>query len=365
MPSLPDRQPRSATLQRSPRARLLGVIRWFALVVIVSGGVLSSSRHVFADPVITVPTAAQQKVIDENKKKDEAAFTPEVPLPGVFEGKQDGDETLLAKYIRAVYIYFIWVVGVVAVVMVMYGGIRWVYAAGNPGQIKEARDIIDNAIVGIIIALSSVVLLNIINPKLTQLQLPGLTQVKKETACLKKTFTDFNVCKGDDFVPCGQIKDKTGKDPDTGKSFSYSCYGTLCKPQNNVKSICMFVDATDGYGTPTCVTSVGAQLNDDKCNVTGTSTIPVTSQETKQAFTFTGVIQVGSGGLGTEYIGNFCWSSHGAAVSTGFIVGKPKAQVLTPVADAVSGSPTSHSRLNGRGCPDTGQDARMSELLLP
>lgn len=106
-------------------------------------------------------------------------FTPEVPLPGVFEGTQDADETLLSRYLRAIYVYFIWIVGVVATVMVIYGGLRWVAAAGNPGQIKEARDIIDNAVIGVIIGLTSVVLLNIINPKLTQLVLPGLTRIEK------------------------------------------------------------------------------------------------------------------------------------------------------------------------------------------
>lgn len=133
-------------------------------------------------------------------------FTPEVPLPGVFEGDQDADDTLLSRYIRAIYIYFIWVVGIIATVMVIYGGIRWVGAAGNPGQIKEARDIIDNAIIGVIIGLTSVVLLNIINPKLTQLAIPKLSKVQEALTVGMRATT---ICPGNLQVNCGEVR-KTG-----------------------------------------------------------------------------------------------------------------------------------------------------------
>lgn len=134
------------------------------------------------------------------------SFNPEVPLPGVFEGGQDADDTLLSKYIRAIYIYFIWVVGIIATVMVIYGGIRWVGAAGNPGQIKEARDIIDNAVIGMIIGLTSVVLLNIINPKLTQLAIPKLSKVQEALTIGMRATT---ICPGNLQVNCGEVR-KTG-----------------------------------------------------------------------------------------------------------------------------------------------------------
>ncbi len=98
-------------------------------------------------------------------------FVPEVPLPGFLGGPISGES--VAQYIQAVFILFIWVVGILATVMVVYGGIRWVTAAGNAGRINDARDIINNAIIGVILALVSVVLLNLINPQLTKFQ--GLT----------------------------------------------------------------------------------------------------------------------------------------------------------------------------------------------
>lgn len=129
--------------------------------------------------ILLITTKISVPMVHAQSSTDVETFTPEVDLPGVFEGVQDADETLLSRYLRAIYVYFIWIVGIVATVMVIYGGLRWVAAAGNPGQIKEARDIIDNAVIGVIIGLTSVVLLNIINPKLTHLVLPGLTRIQK------------------------------------------------------------------------------------------------------------------------------------------------------------------------------------------
>lgn len=105
-----------------------------------------------------------------------STFKAEIPIPGLFS-EQPADGSLLSNYLRAVYIYFIWTVGVLAVIMVMWGAIKWVAAAGNAGQIKDARETITNAVIGIIIALSSVVILNTINPNLTKLSLPDLGHV--------------------------------------------------------------------------------------------------------------------------------------------------------------------------------------------
>ncbi len=93
-------------------------------------------------------------------------FTPEIPIPGIFSGLTNITSTSIGTYIRAIFIFFIWSVGILATVMVIYGGIKWVAAAGNPGRINDARDVINNAIIGVLIALSSVVLLNTINPNL-------------------------------------------------------------------------------------------------------------------------------------------------------------------------------------------------------
>lgn len=108
-------------------------------------------------------------------------FIPEIDIPNLFSGQQNLSGTTLAEYVRAVFVYFIWVVGVLAVIMIMWGGIKWVGAAGNPAQISGARQTITSAVIGLIIALTSVVLLNTINPDLTNFS--GLV-VKRVDPCV-------------------------------------------------------------------------------------------------------------------------------------------------------------------------------------
>jgi hypothetical protein len=79
-------------------------------LVLVCGGLATAPHRVSASTVTTVES-----------------FYPELDIPGVFEGKQDADSTLLGRYVQAIFIYFIWVVGIIATVMVVYGGIKWVH----------------------------------------------------------------------------------------------------------------------------------------------------------------------------------------------------------------------------------------------
>ncbi len=120
--------------------------------------------------IIAFPFSARAQTTTQ-PKSEPIIFTPEVPLP-LFAGGAISADTF-GQYLRAVFVSFIWFVGALAVVMVTYGGVRWVAAAGNPGRINEARETINNALIGLIIALTSIVLLNLIDKRLTTFQ--GLT----------------------------------------------------------------------------------------------------------------------------------------------------------------------------------------------
>lgn len=115
----------------------------------------------------------------ESAVDDTMRFIPEIPIPGLFEGEWVVDGTMIARYIRVLFITFIWAVGIIATVMVVYGGIKWVAAAGNPSKINDARDVINSAVIGVIIALSSIVLLNIINPRLSSFRTLTITPVNR------------------------------------------------------------------------------------------------------------------------------------------------------------------------------------------
>src|SRR3989339_533463 len=72
----------------------------------------------------------------------------------------------LSDYISKLYNFVIGTIGVVAVVMMMYGGIKWAAASGNSELVGTAKQNIVSAIVGLVIALTAYTLLNTINPAL-------------------------------------------------------------------------------------------------------------------------------------------------------------------------------------------------------
>lgn len=128
-------------------------------------------------------------------------FQPEISIPGL-QNLPD-DSSLMARYIRAVYIFFVWIVGLLAVVMIIYGGIRWVAAAGNAGHIKEARDIVTNAIAGVVLALLSVVILRTINPDLTEIKTLSPGSVKGKDIRYAEVKNPDGTCKLSSLIPCG------------------------------------------------------------------------------------------------------------------------------------------------------------------
>ncbi|MBI4093047.1 MAG: transglycosylase SLT domain-containing protein [Candidatus Kerfeldbacteria bacterium] len=99
------------------------------------------------------------------EKVGQLTFTPNVSLPG-FPSTAIVDSHLLAKYLGAFYIYFIGVIGILAVVMMMWGGYHYIVSAGNPQKISQGKEIISNAVIGLVLALTSFVLLRTINPQL-------------------------------------------------------------------------------------------------------------------------------------------------------------------------------------------------------
>ncbi len=83
-------------------------------------------------------------------------------------------------YLAAFYKFFIGFLAVAAVVMIMWGGFKRIAAAGSAESIKNANSTIISAIVGLIIALMSYSLLQLVNPALVKNTMPGVEMVKPE-----------------------------------------------------------------------------------------------------------------------------------------------------------------------------------------
>lgn len=84
----------------------------------------------------------------------------------------------IGSYIALMYNYLIGVLIIVAIVMIMYGGFRWITAAGSPERIGDAKRTIVSAVIGLLLGLFSYTILNIINPNILKLELPPIKRVR-------------------------------------------------------------------------------------------------------------------------------------------------------------------------------------------
>lgn len=82
--------------------------------------------------------------------------------------------TSTGAFINSFYQIALAVSGLLALLMIVYGGIRYTISAGNAGAQEDAKDIITSALWGVTLLLASYLILNAINPRITSnLNLPG------------------------------------------------------------------------------------------------------------------------------------------------------------------------------------------------
>ena len=102
-------------------------------------------------------------------KAADAQFTPNISIPGSEFKKgvtMQVEGNLVGEYIAALYKFFVGIAGILAVVMITFGGVLWLFSGGSAEKIGKAKEIIFGAVIGLGLALGSYMLLNIINPRL-------------------------------------------------------------------------------------------------------------------------------------------------------------------------------------------------------
>ncbi len=96
------------------------------------------------------------------------AYVPKLPTPYTLEQPFGGRASVstLGEYVQLVYSYAAGIIGIIAVVLIMAGGIMWIGAAGNEQVIGTAKEIIISALTAVVIIVLSFAILRIINPSL-------------------------------------------------------------------------------------------------------------------------------------------------------------------------------------------------------
>ncbi|MFH1233110.1 MAG: pilin [Patescibacteria group bacterium] len=85
----------------------------------------------------------------------------------------------IGEYIAGVYKYAIGIVGILAAVLLMFGGVLWLTAGGNTTRLGEAKAWISASLSGLIIALCSYTILYQVNPDLLKFKPLTIGMVQK------------------------------------------------------------------------------------------------------------------------------------------------------------------------------------------
>ncbi|PIR69589.1 MAG: hypothetical protein COU47_02430 [Candidatus Niyogibacteria bacterium CG10_big_fil_rev_8_21_14_0_10_46_36] len=96
----------------------------------------------------------------------------DTPTIGGSSSSNDGG-ALFIQFLNWLFPALLSIAALLAFVMIVFAGFKWIAAAGNPAAIEDAKDMIIKAVLGLILAFMSWLVLNTINPNLVGGGLPG------------------------------------------------------------------------------------------------------------------------------------------------------------------------------------------------
>ncbi|MEK7583192.1 MAG: hypothetical protein AAB483_02210 [Patescibacteria group bacterium] len=86
----------------------------------------------------------------------------------------------IGQFIKSLYNLGIGFVGLAVFIQFFRAGLSYLFAAGNAGETTKAREMMQNAVLGAILLLSSYLILNVINPDLVKTDVFDLNAIKEK-----------------------------------------------------------------------------------------------------------------------------------------------------------------------------------------
>ena len=117
----------------------------------------------------TAGTASQGQTLFSSSTPTQFTYTLLESLPGFYSANTP--MTDLPGLILAIYKFGIWTVGIAGLFMLVVGGIMYMSSAGNTSTASSAQGIITDALIGIVAALGAYLILYVINPDFTKINL--------------------------------------------------------------------------------------------------------------------------------------------------------------------------------------------------
>lgn len=112
---------------------------------------------------------------------------------GKISGKMTIGPDSIGLYITEVYKYAVSVAGIVASIVLMWGGVRWLTAGGDKGAVDDAKKWIEGALSGLVLVMTSYMILYFVNPDLIKFKSIKIDPIK-ESAKVKEAPADVISC---------------------------------------------------------------------------------------------------------------------------------------------------------------------------
>ena len=144
-------------------------------------------------------TPATQPAPAPTASTESTGFVPLAPIPGLTDVGSNITSSTLAGFLNNLYLYLIGAAATLAVIMIIWGGLE-ISTQDSISKQGAGRQKIQQAILGLVLVLSPVLVFSIINPSILNLSLalPALdtktsrtpsSSVKGPTACANATYT--------------------------------------------------------------------------------------------------------------------------------------------------------------------------------
>jgi hypothetical protein len=107
------------------------------------------------------------------------------------------DQSTLTDLVRYFYEWGVFLGGLAVAVALLIGGFLYLTSAGDPGRLKEAKDRIFSAIIGLVLLFAVYLILKTINPELTMLNLPPVgvgSPCNSDSDCPKGVVCEGGTC---------------------------------------------------------------------------------------------------------------------------------------------------------------------------
>jgi len=145
-----------------------------------------SFRDYILDPTMAYLATSEDELKDILTRKP----VPLIKIPGLsFSGGKEVEDALgkyivipfFGEYLAAIYKYGVVIASIIAVVMIINNGLKWIMSGGTPEKINDAKKRIMQSIVGLLLAVGSYALLFYINPELVKFVNLRIKTVDKKT----------------------------------------------------------------------------------------------------------------------------------------------------------------------------------------